>query len=407
MILWKLLSNKKFVQGNPQEEQKRVIVEVPADLARLKKRIEDAKQNPGKDPAADALVDNAFLDKFTTTSPEDTKDRPRILFSLNGPAVEGMADSIRAYWGEMLTSIDPGVRKLALDLFKYNMYTSGFGYGMYEFAHFAPFSVMMQTPGYIEALRDVTTADWKQDESRTNFIHQYILNHWGDSKFLLDIPIEKLPNSIRIPLGFGQLSEQDNSKMWFIPENTMYIIVSSGDQDNKTQILYRLDRDSNGVIHPKKAEKLGVRLRGNQVTLQYNPTLNYWEVKPVVAGNDSSWGVKDPVDENNFGESDYNASLKNSNYTRGYVNSLGALRAGISGNVQVGSGFAASLGLIIPTESDVNSMDNLEKAAIDAQKEFTPVAPPPTAEDMPVEQLAEGAGGFISNANKPFCFKPC
>lgn len=398
MILWKLLSNKKFVQGNPQEEQKRVIVEVPADLARLKKRIEDAKQNPGKDPAADALVDNAFLDKFTTTSPEDTKDRPRILFSLNGPAVEGMADSVRAYWGEMLTSIDPGVRKLALDLFKYNMYTSGFGYGMYEFAHFAPFSVMMQTPGYLEALRDVTAADWKQDESRTNFIHQYILNHWGDSKFLLDIPVEKLPNSIRVPLGFGQLSEQDNSKMWFIPENTMYIIVSSGDQDNKTQILYRLDRDSNGVIHPKKAEKLGVRLRGNQVTLQYNPTLNYWEVKPVVAGNDSSWGVKDPIDENNFGESNYNASLKNSNYTRGYVNSLGALRAGVSGNVQVGSGFAASLGLVIPTESDVNSMDNLEKAAIDAQKESAPVAPPPTAEDMPLEQLAEGAGGFISNA---------
>jgi hypothetical protein len=378
MILWKLLDNEKFIQGDPQEEQKRIIVDVPHDLRMLKKRIENAKQNPGKDPAAEALIDNAFLDKFTTTSPEETKDRPRILFSLNGPAVEGMADSIRAYWGEMLQSSDESVRKLAVDLFKYNMYTSGFGYGMYEFAHFAPFSVLMETPGYIDALREVQRSTWTSDSvEEENFINQYILNHWGDSKFLLNVTDKTFP------IGVDSITRELNPQLYDRIKDERYIILNAGDPDHRTQILYRLDKDRNGAIHPVVAEKLGVRLQGNQVTLQYNPRLNFWEVHPIVAGNDSAWGVRDDVEENHFAESNYEAGLENSTYTHGYVNSIGAVRNGEVDKTKIGTGFAASLGLI-PTQQEANSMEELEQKAEAAsqqngQMDETP--PPLTAED--------------------------
>ena len=377
MILWKLLDNEKFIQGDPQEEQRRIIIDVPLDLKMLKKRIEEAKQNPGKDPAADALVDNAFLDKFTTTSPEETKDRPRILFSLNGPAVEGMADSIRAYWGEMLQSKDEKVRKLAVDLFKYNMYTSGFGYGMYEFAHFAPFSVLMETPGYIDALKEVQSSSWENgSDEEENFINQYILNHWGDSKFLLNL------KAANFPVGAEIITREMNPQLYDYIAGERYVIVNAGDPEHPTQILYRLDKDSNGAIHPVVAEKLGVRLSGNQVTLQYNPRLSYRFIHPVVVGNDSAWGIRDDLDENHFGESNIDAELNNSNYTRGYVNSLGAIRNGQVDKSKIGTGLASSLGLI-PTGQDSASMEELEEkagAASEQNGRMEDVAPP-TAED--------------------------
>ena len=63
MILFKLLQNDAFVQGDPQHEQKRIIVDVPKDLYDLKIRIDKAKKDPNStDMVAKELIGNAFLE---------------------------------------------------------------------------------------------------------------------------------------------------------------------------------------------------------------------------------------------------------------------------------------------------------------------------------------------------------
>ncbi|MBQ3950165.1 MAG: hypothetical protein II661_06805, partial [Bacteroidales bacterium] len=204
-ILFKLLGSKKFVRGDSQEEQARILGYdstggVPYDLKKLKERIANAAKlrdtlerngiTPTRkdgvlgyydkkggwhtiDEDADKLIANVFLKKLTFTSPE-WSPVPRIRFDLGGPAVENQADTIRHYWGELLNSNDASIRQLALDLFKYNLYTNGFSYGMYEFAHFAPFNVIRQIPGYVDALNEILRkGTWKNADERENFINQY------------------------------------------------------------------------------------------------------------------------------------------------------------------------------------------------------------------------------------------
>ena len=279
MILWKLLKNKNFVQGNPQEEQRRMLVEVPHDLSVLKDRIRNAKANPGSDKEAEKFIGNIFLENLGVSEPRADKN-PRIMFSLNGPAIENMADRIRYDWNMMLRSSDDSIRKLALDLFKYNLYTNGFGYGMYEFSHFAPLSVIIRTPGYVDALFDIQkNADWLSEDEFNNFKNQYIRNHWGDDKLLRRVKVEVVStangNSYKFPENFE-------------PPFNGYIIGNVDKGDGKyTQILLEF---IDGV--PRIATKLGVRGRNGQITLQYNPDeKDYNDVKPVVPGNESSWGT--------------------------------------------------------------------------------------------------------------------
>ena len=298
MILWKLLSNKKFITGDPQEEQRRILIDVPKQVKDLKERIFKAEKEPGKDTVADELIGNAFLQNLSSTSPENSGDVPRLQFRLNGPAVEGTADSIRAHWGALLTSPDEKVRQLGIDLFKYNLYSNGFSYGMYEFAHFAPFSILLSTPNYIDALQGILRSNWNDDGDRENFINQYYMNHWGDRKFLPKINIASLA-LVKLPEGTtGQLwlAKQGNDEIMLNRiQSKRYVVVTSGER-GESQTLYRVEPgNADAGIVLVKAVKLGVRNRNQQMTLQYNPTIDYRFVKPVVAGNESAWGQLDEL----------------------------------------------------------------------------------------------------------------
>ena len=324
MVAYKLLQNKDFSTGDTSEEQRRILIDVPKHLWDLKDRINEAEKKRNqprevdengnlipRDTAAEALIGNSFLSKLTTTSPENSREAPRIQFTLNGPAVEGTRDLISSSWNAMLASGDKSIRDLAIDLYKYNLYTNGFSYGMYEFSHFAPFSVIMSTPKYIDALRQVLSSDWGEEGEfhHDNFYHYYCMNHWGDEKFLIQMRSSKIKTSDQKP---DELKDQ----IWVSPQNDkkmidwlsgMDYIVLLGGENNKVQTLYRVERGNEEIpIVLVKAPKLGVRNRHGQVTLQYNPSVDYHYAKPVVAGNDSAWG---PLDEINdpWAEANYNA----------------------------------------------------------------------------------------------------
>lgn len=301
MILWKLLSDKQFITGDPQAEQKRVIVDVPKDLHDLKARIEKAHQNPGTDPAAEALYGNVFLNKFRLVSPEEEKN-PRLMFIMDGAPAEGSRDIITSSWGQMLRIKDERINKLAVDLFKYNIYTNGFAYGMYEFAHFAPMNVLRRTPEYVPALRRMLKSSWKDDADTVNFINQYIMNHWGEERLVQQVT----SGSLKV---LGTTVEGGEERLMLSPANTkevleaighqMYLVVrrpvkkyTTGKDGKAVQTLYRVEKGTpEAPIVLVKAAKLGGMTRRGQVTRQYNPTVDYHFVQAVTPGNDSSWGV--------------------------------------------------------------------------------------------------------------------
>lgn len=302
MILWKLLSNSTFITGNPQEEQTRIIKEVPENLRSLKRRIETAKENPGEDKVADALVNNIFLNNLDlgTTIGSENEQISRIRFQLNGSSIEDTADRIRSDWNYMLVSGDADVAQLAKDLFKYNLYTNGFSFGRYEFAHFAPASIIFSTPGYLNALNSVLESDWAGDEE-DQFYHQYVRNHWGDSKLLSRYTPDKIPMNLRTQLGY-ELPVQSPVK----PEvfnaalaNADYIILRKSVEGKVTDELYQLIKDSRGdIMSLEPAKKLGIRNRSNQVIKQYNPKVrDYRQVNPVFISNSVAWEGRGAVDE--------------------------------------------------------------------------------------------------------------
>lgn len=333
MILWKLLSNKAFIGDSVHDEAYRNIVEVPAALMDLKKRISAARKQrdelvdkklynfEGKeyydedgiakevvrDKEAEWLIDNIFLDKLFVTSPENSRVNPRISFNLDGAAIEGQADLIRAYWADMLKSPYENTRQLAIDLFTYNLYNAGFGYGMYEFAHFAPMAIIIRTPGYLDALNRLSDRDvWTNSADIENFINQYIMNHWGDEKFLYNINETTLD---------GVRHEDRDGVDYIICNNTLYldgaielyngfIVIKNNGKERLYQVVSKYGAET-AVL--REMPKLGVRLEHGQSTLQYNPDEDYDKRIPIVPGNDSSWGNLDPNEE------DYNATANYSN----------------------------------------------------------------------------------------------
>ncbi len=293
MILWKLLSDKNFVQGDPQEEQKRILVDVPKDFRDLKVRIEKAHENPGTDMEAEQLYENVFLKKIRVTSPEEQK-APRLMFFMDGAPAEGTRDLISSGWNELMQSKDPKIRKLGTDLFKYNMYSNGFSYGMYEFAHFAPYSVLSATPGYIQALRNLvwrSHVSWRDEREMENFINQYYMNHWGEGHLVSQVKAENMPLT---KTAEGLKVDSTDKEFNEAVASNRYIVVSSSIPGNRkgarSQTLYRVDKIGDGV-YLSQAAKLGAFSRRSQVTRQYNPVVDYHDIQPVTPGNDSSWGT--------------------------------------------------------------------------------------------------------------------
>lgn len=293
MFLWKLMSDPLIVSGNPQEEQERILKEVPEQLRKLKEKVFAASSNENDNSIPRGLIDNVFLNNLelgTTLNAENETVR-RIRFKLNGPSVEDTADAIRAGWDQLLRYED--TKQLAIDLFKYNLYTNGFSYGRYEFFHYAPFSVMLSMKNFTKALWNVLDkSTWEQNEEE-QFYHQYCMNHWGDKNFLVRLSVDELPMNIRASIGIETPSNKSipNDEFNKSIAGLDYIVVQTSKKEDK---LYRIVRNSLGVVSGiEEAQKLGLRNRNNQVMVQYNPKVrDYREVKPYFKSNDVSWETK-------------------------------------------------------------------------------------------------------------------
>lgn len=309
MLLFKLLEDKRFVSGDCQAEQERIMTTVPQRVTELRSKIREAVTHPTEENKYLRQLDkNAFLNFLEVFSPRNNTLK-KLRMNLRGAAAEGTKELVRSAWGELIywaegeyldadslvlenadKQLMKEVKQLACDIFKYCIFSNGLQYGMYEFAHFVPLNVVFNTPGYIDAMRDILDTTWNDEKELNNFEHQYIRNHWGDKKFLTRLNLSDWKKQItsaseNYETFSIKLDEQTAKKV----AREGYVVASIPNTNpmrkKQVQLLYR----TNDGIHFTKIDKLGYRTTGGQVGLQYNPNVDHNLVKSIFAQGALAW----------------------------------------------------------------------------------------------------------------------
>lgn len=314
MILWDLQHSKGFVQ-DIEAERKELLSTMPNKLMKLKERIkkEAARRDRGEesqDKVAYQLIDNIFLNHLFVEKPEGPKMKPRIMFNKGGAEIGGLAEAVTYDWMTLYLMNDQECKDLAIDLYKYNTFTNGFGYGMYEFAHFVPYPIIAKVPGYLDALRGIQSSyEFTTSMGDLNrFVHQHYANHWSDENLVPRTDAKHLPETYRLLLGMKPLKRIKRDGEEIDPNYNSPIIgkpyfLYAGKVDpelfaenvrkhiGEKTTLFAVNVDENGnVTSIIPAPKLGVTTDRNQVSVQYNHELEVFDMEPFQVGLDSVWG---------------------------------------------------------------------------------------------------------------------
>lgn len=313
MILWDLQHNKGFVQ-DIEAERENLLSTVPHELMKLKQRIrkEAANRNSGKeaqDKVAAQLIDNTFLNHLYVEKPEGPKMKPRISFNKGGAAIDNLAEAVTYDWMTLYAMNDKECKDLAINLYKYNTFTNGFGYGMYEFAHFVPYPIIAKVPGYLDALHGIQKSyefSISQDDEE-NFELQFYANHWQDERLIPRSDAKHLPDAYRQALGLKLLKRAKRNGEDVDPNANSSVIgkrcfLYQGKLDpeifsqelrkhvGEKYTLLAVAENEDGSIILTPIPMLGGRTRKNQIFVQYNHELRVIDMVPFQVGEASVWG---------------------------------------------------------------------------------------------------------------------
>ena len=309
MVLWNLLKSSAF-SADVHADGRELLINMPKRLIDLKSRIAKEKARKEKneetqDAVARSLVDNVFLRKLSVDIPQGESEKPRVFFQKGGVTMDNFAEKITYDWAAMSVSPHEEIRQLAIDLFKYNAFSNGFGFGMYEFSHFAPYTVLEGVQGYLDSLNAVRDSALFTDDAKDawNFYVQYHMNHWGDERLVKRFKPSELPNAIRTQIGYDELdakAEVKAEKKFGGYDDKLVFVV----RKNNGMHLYYLGQNGDGSPVTFELAKTGHRTKRNQITVQYEPKIDFDKVQPHQAGLDSAWGDFSSMAERNSEASD-------------------------------------------------------------------------------------------------------
>lgn len=298
-ILYAILDNREY-QKDLETRGKDIVIDFPKRLMAFQDRVKAAKKAREsyegtekyipEDAVADSLIDNMFLDRIVVNPPESEKSNPRISFVAGGPMVANMSEDFKRAWSAMMQHEDKEIRNMAIDLFEYNLLTSGLGFGMYEFMHFAPMDVILADKRYLKAAESVMNYTFTE-EHKENFRHQYYMNHWGESRLVPRYKKSALSKKTLEALGLKGKGSTTKDALEPNDFTEPYIVIT---QDKGDMLLFRRVWKGEGFSY-EPAEKLGVKTAHGQMSLYYNPEKRYDEIKPIQTGVDSSWGSAEQI----------------------------------------------------------------------------------------------------------------
>ena len=101
------------------------------------------------------LKDMSLISSIRFTTPTLETPVNKLNFRAGGRLNGAERDKIMREWANLYNT--PETRQLALDIFKYNYYTSGYSFTPNSFAHLAPTAIKLASPGYVQALRSMKT----------------------------------------------------------------------------------------------------------------------------------------------------------------------------------------------------------------------------------------------------------
>jgi len=135
------------------------------------------------------ILDNDLL-KIISTKLPDTKCPVPTLEARMGGYTTDMQEKIQDAWSSLITSTDPKVKQLGIDLFHYNIHRSGFSFSPKTFGHVASVDVRRMIPGYVEAISDPKYLDPMEEEINfnsfdiENFLSQFSRNHSSNKRLI-------------------------------------------------------------------------------------------------------------------------------------------------------------------------------------------------------------------------------
>lgn len=318
LMLYKMLSSPTYA-GKVEQVREDLVVNLPKRLQDLQQRIKNevialgeknealtrlAEAKGKEDEYADidlnrwqraaereidkglvAANNNPFLAKLKVDKPEDTKtNRPRIKLNHGGTSSTPIGGSISDGWGDMMRNPSQEIKQMAWDLFEYSLFTTGVGYGMYEFGHFAPMDVLLTMKNYRSNLYDLLhiNIDTKSEDFR-RFKLQYVMNHWQDKNLVPRVDAKNLSNTFRNILGLQSIPATETRKIVGIPTGEFRLVLKG---NQPAQLVY-MDGQSN--LH--LLEKLSTKAAHGYTYLQYNPELDPDTMTPMTASVNTVWKV--------------------------------------------------------------------------------------------------------------------
>ena len=115
------------------------------------------------------------------SEPTNTTPLPTLVYKSGGGINTGLRDIVMQEWESLL--YNPKYKDLAIDLFKYNYYLSGFGFNANSFMHMVPTAVKVATLGYTNNLYSTLNSQMN-DITLNTFIDQFVRNHLNNQKLV-------------------------------------------------------------------------------------------------------------------------------------------------------------------------------------------------------------------------------
>lgn len=143
---------------------------------------------------------NPFLDALRV-SPASRNMPVRVINAQVGNYSMEAQEAFSNGWTELLTSSDPQLKRLGLDLVYYNMHRSGLSFNPQTFLHLLSVDGKLAIPGYIEAMRDI---NYNQLSFRgSDMLHSFKRNFAHEYKI---VPTFRPNDNVKVtPLGDGSI----------------------------------------------------------------------------------------------------------------------------------------------------------------------------------------------------------
>lgn len=286
MLLFKMMSSPKYAGTSSEEleaKRKDLVLEFPYRFNDFRKKCIDNAVAKGKGDEFDKryadLSENLVVRKITLQTPyanARNTQRPWLTYDAEGLIDTNVTENTMRAWDELLNSDAPEAKKIATDLLNYSIFTNGYSFGRKEFGHFAPFSVLMSTPHFVEALSNILGSTFTEQEWERFKLYFY-LNHADSSEKLVpQIPVKMLPKSIRtafrdwykeqtgISKNFGSSSAGQYNESYIRRKRVI------GIKAEKSVFYFEVIKNENGFFI-KPVELCGDTNGGGRRHRQYNP----------------------------------------------------------------------------------------------------------------------------------------